>query len=94
MSKSDFVQQVSKRGGITNAEAKRIVELVLGTMEDGIKKARHNGRYAIGTFGIFTIAHRAARIGRNPKTGEAIQIKASKTLRFKPSAQLKKAAGA
>ncbi len=44
--------------------------------------------------GGITIAHRAARMGRNPKTGEAIQIKVSKTLRFKPSAQLKKAAGA
>lgn len=93
MSKSDFIEGVAKRGDISKAEAKRAVELVIGEMEAGIKSARKGGKYAIGTFGTFTVAKRPARKGRNPRTGEEIKIKASNTLRFKPSMNLKKAAG-
>ncbi len=94
MSKADFVEQVAENGDISVAEAKRTVELVFSTIEAGLKKAKKDGKYTIGTFGVFTISKRAARMGRNPQTGEAIKIKASKSLRFKPSAQLKRAAGA
>ncbi len=94
MSKSDFIASVAAAGGISSAEAKRTVDLVFDTIESGLEEAKKTGRYAIGTFGIFTITKRAARMGRNPQTGEPIKIKASKSLRFKPSAQLKKAAGA
>lgn len=93
MSKADFIERVAKRGKISKAEAKRSVELVLGEMEAGLKDSRKDGKFTIGTFGTFTISKRAARKGRNPRTGEPIKIKASKTLRFKPSAQLKEAAG-
>lgn len=93
MSKADFIERVAKRGNISKAEAKRSVELVLGEMESGLKASRKEGKFTIGTFGTFTISKRAARKGRNPRTGEPIKIKASKTLRFKPSSQLKEAAG-
>ncbi|MGY9107738.1 MAG: HU family DNA-binding protein [Alphaproteobacteria bacterium] len=43
--------------------------------------------------GSFTISKRSARMARNPATGEAIKVKASKSLRFRPSLQLKRAAG-
>lgn len=94
MSKSDFIAEVAANGNISNADAKRCVELVFGSIEKGLKNAKKDGRYAIGTFGVFALSKRAARMGRNPQTGEPIKIKASKSLRFKPSAQLKKAAGA
>lgn len=93
MSKSAFIEGVAKRGDMSKAEAKRSVELVLGEIEAGLKGARKDGKYTLGTFGTFTISKRPARKGRNPRTGEEIKIKASKTLRFKPSSQLKKAAG-
>ncbi len=93
MSKSAFIERVAKKGKMSKAEAKRSVELVLGEMEAGLKSSKSDGKYTIGTFGTFTIGKRPARKGRNPRTGEAIKIKASKTLRFKPAAQLKKAAG-
>lgn len=93
MSKSDFIERVAKKGKISKAEAKRSVELVLGEVESGLKSARKDGKFTVGTFGTFTISKRAARKGRNPRTGEPIKIKASKTLRFKPSSQLKEAAG-
>lgn len=59
----------------------------------GLKNSKKDGKYTIGTFGTFTISKRGARVGRNPRTGESIKIKASKTLRFKASTSLKKAAG-
>ena len=76
------------------SEAKRTVALVLGEVEAGLKKSKKEGRYTIGNFGTFTITKRRARKGRNPQTGEAIRIKASKVLKFRPAAALKRAAGA
>ena len=93
MSKSQFVENVAKAGNMSNAEAKRTVELVFGEIEKGLKKSKKEGKYTIGTFGTFTITKRAARKGRNPQTGEEIKIKASKSLRFRPSSNLKEAAG-
>lgn len=93
MSKTDFIAHVAEAGGMSNAEAKRVIELVFGEIENGLKQARKDGKYTIGTFGTFTIAKRPARKGRNPRTGEEIEIKESKTLRFRPSLALKAAAG-
>ncbi|GAB4536338.1 MAG: HU family DNA-binding protein [Parvularculaceae bacterium] len=93
MSKADFIDAVAKAGDVSRAEAKRMVELVFGEIENGLKKSKKEGKYTIGTFGTFTITKRAARNGRNPRTGEPIKIKASKSLRFRPSANLKSAAG-
>ncbi len=93
MSKSAFIERVANKGDMSKAEAKRAVELVLGEMEAGIKSSKKDGRFTVGTFGTFTVSKRPARMGRNPRTGEEIKIKASKTLRFKPSTNLKKAAG-
>ncbi|WP_375203661.1 HU family DNA-binding protein [Hyphococcus sp.] len=93
MSKTEFIANVAEAGGLSNAEAKRVVELVFGEIEEGLKRARKDGKYTIGTFGTFTISKRPARKGRNPRTGEEIDIKASKSLRFRPSSALKDAAG-
>ena len=93
MSKAAFIERVAKKGKMSKAEAKRTVELVFGEIEGGLKSSKREGSYTIGTLGTFTIAKRKARKGRNPRTGEAIKIKASKSLRFKPSSNLKSAAG-
>jgi DNA-binding protein HU-beta len=93
MSKADFVEAVAKRGDISKADAKRAIELVFGTVEAGLKSVRNGGKFQIGTFGTFTVSKRRARMGRNPRTGEAIKLKASKSVRFKPSGQLREAAG-
>lgn len=93
MSKADFIANVAKSGDMSNAEAKRVVELVFGEIEAGLKRARKDGKYTIGTFGTFSISKRGARMGRNPRTGEEIKIKPSKSLRFRPSSSLKSAAG-
>ncbi|NNE39883.1 MAG: HU family DNA-binding protein [Marinicaulis sp.] len=93
MSKAEFIANVADAGNMSNAEAKRVVELVFGEIEKGLKSAKKDGKYTIGTFGTFTVSKRAARMGRNPRTGEPIKIKASKSLRFRPSSMLKEAAG-
>ena len=93
MSRAVFIENVAKKGKLSKAEAKRVVDLVLGEVETGLKKSKKEGRYTIGNFGTFTVNKRPARKGRNPRTGEAIRIKASKVLKFKPAAKLKKAAG-
>ena len=59
----------------------------------GLQFSEKEGRYTIGNFGTFTITKRPARKGRNPQTGEAIRIKASKVLKFRPAATLKRSAG-
>ncbi|MGH6877014.1 MAG: HU family DNA-binding protein [Rhizomicrobium sp.] len=93
MSKANFVKAVARKGNITKADAKRYVELVFESIASGLKGAKNGGKYQIGTFGTFHVSKRGARMGRNPKTGETIRIKASKSLRFKPASQLKDAAG-
>ena len=94
MSRAAFIENVARKGNMSKAEAKRTVDLVLGEVGAGLKKSKKEGRYIIGNFGTFTITKRPARKGRNPQTGEAIRIKSSKVLKFRPAAALKRAAGA
>ena len=93
MSKAEFIANIAATGDMSNAEAKRVVELVFGEIEKGLKRSRKEGKFQIGTLGTFTITKRPARKGRNPRTGEEIKIKASKSLRFRPASNLKAAAG-
>ena len=93
MSKAALIERVAKKGKLSKAEAGRTVDLVIGEINAGLKASKKEGKYTVGTFGTFTITKRKARKGRNPQTGEAIRIKASKVLKFKPAAQLKKSAG-
>jgi DNA-binding protein HU-beta len=93
MSKADFIEIVAKQGKVSKADAKRAIELVFGAVEASLKGLKSGGKFQIGTFGTFATTRRGARMGRNPRTGESIKLKASKSLRFKPSTQLKKAAG-
>ena len=62
-------------------------QVVLDAIADGVRK--DEVVQLIG-FGTFKVSHRAARMGRNPKTGEAMQINASKSVKFSPSAAFKK----
>lgn len=89
MNKAELIEAVqSALGGETSKrEATDAVETVLGCIADGVRK--HQAVQLIG-FGSFKVSNRAARMGRNPKTGEPMQINASKSVRFSPSSALKK----
>ncbi len=93
MKQSELIERVAMKGKTTKAEARRMVDLVMGTLEHGVKEVRSNGNVTIPRVGTFRITNRSARMGRNPRTGEPMRIKASKSLRVRPAANLRKAAG-
>jgi DNA-binding protein HU-beta len=70
---------------------KQVQELLEGFVEALVKNMKKGEKIRIPGLGIFVVAKRAARMGRNPATGEAIKIKASKRVRFRPSKDLKEA---
>lgn len=88
MTKGDLIESVRKSSnGLSRKAAGEVVEVVFSALGRSLKK---EGRVAYSGFGVFTVKKRKARKGRNPKTGEAITIKASKTVGFKPTPSLKK----
>lgn len=93
MSKLELIAHVAEAAACSQTEARRMVDIVLGEIENGLARARDDEKYALAAFGTFTISERAARKGRHPRTGEDIDIPAKRILRFKPAANLKAAAG-
>ena len=88
MNKNDLIAAVADSSGLTKADAGRAVDAVFASIEGAL---RSGGEVRIVGFGTFSVAHRAATTGRNPRTGEAIQIAASKQPKFKAGAPLKDA---
>ena len=88
MTKSEFVDQVAAKSGLSKKDAGGAVDAVLSTIEDTLKRG---GDVTFSGFGKFHVAQRGAREGRNPSTGEKIRIAASKVPRFSAGAGLKKA---
>ncbi len=88
MNKAELTEMVQKALGADTSKraAADALEAVLSSIAKGIKK---DGSVQLIGFGTFKVAKRAARTGRNPKTGEAMKIKASKSVRFTPSSTLK-----
>ena len=91
MTKSDLVAAVqaatNKRHGLSKAAVTSVIDAALDAIAKAIKKA---GRFQAPGLGTFTVRTRKARTGRNPRTGEAIKIKAGKSVRFKAAPSLKK----
>lgn len=88
MNKAQLVDIVQREMGkdVSKAAAERALDAVLHSIEKGLKTG---GPIQLVGFGTFRVSKRAARLGRNPKTGEQIQIKASKTVRFAAGQGLK-----
>jgi DNA-binding protein HU-beta len=86
MNKADLVAVVQGNLGESKAGAERAVNAVVDAIKTGVKKDKS---VQVVGFGTFSVRHRAARKGRNPQTGETIQIKASKSVAFKPSKNFK-----
>ena len=89
MNKQDLVDAVAKRLGLTKAKAAEITELFFA--ENGIiaSELKRGGKVAISGFGNFETRTRAARVGRNPRTGKAITLKASTAPAFRAARALK-----
>ena len=88
MKKTDLIDAVQKANGDLSKRAiEDVIDSTFSTLSKVIKKEK---RFAYPDFGVFTVRNRKARKGRNPQTGENINIKASKTVGFKPAPLLKK----
>jgi DNA-binding protein HU-beta len=88
MNKTDLADAVAQATDTSKADAANAVDAVLDTITDALKSG--DGVQLIG-FGNFSVSDRAARQGRNPRTGETIQIAASKQPKFKAGKALKDA---
>jgi DNA-binding protein HU-beta len=88
VNKNDLVDAVSERTGLAKSDAARAVEAVLGAITDTLRKGE---TVALSGFGSFVAKTRAARTGRNPRTGDAIDIPASRAPAFKAGKALKDA---
>ncbi|MES8537216.1 HU family DNA-binding protein [Cutibacterium acnes] len=82
MNKPVLIETIAAKAGITKADAAKALDALTGYITEGTG-AGHS--IAIHGFGTFVPRYRAARTGRNPATGETIEIAASTTLGFKPS---------
>lgn len=88
MTKAELVDQVADRAGLSKGDAGRAVEAVLATIEDALGRG---SEVALSGFGKFHVSQRGARQGINPRTGERIQIEASRVPRFTAGSGLKSA---
>ena len=88
MSKSDFVDQVASKSGLSKGDATKAVDAFLDSITDTLASG---GEVNFTGFGKFSTAERGARQGVNPQTGERIQIAASTVPRFSAGSSLKKA---
>lgn len=88
MNKTELIEHIAKVADISKAAATRSLDAMVGAVKVTLKK---NGTVTLVGFGTFSVGKRAARVGRNPRTGEAIKIKAAKVPKFKPGKGLKDA---
>ena len=86
MTKAEFIDEVATKTGMTKADAGRAVEAMLDTITATLKRG---GDVTFTGFGKFSVSHRAARMGVNPRTGAKVQIAATKVPKFSAGSQLK-----
>ncbi|MEE8299057.1 MAG: HU family DNA-binding protein [Thermodesulfobacteriota bacterium] len=82
MTKSELIAQIAENAGITKSDADKAYDAIVSAIMSGLKKDGHAPMTGLGTF---KVTHRAARMGRNPSTGQAIHIPAKNVLKFKAS---------
>lgn len=86
MTKQEFIEDLSKKTGYSKKEVKKFIEIFTTTITDKVKSGE---KVAVTGFGTFDLGTRAARRGRNPQTGEIIQIPAMKMPIFRAGKGLK-----
>ncbi len=86
MNKTELIEHIAKQADISKAAAGRALEALVGGIRASLKKG--NSVTLVG-FGTFAVGRRAARVGRNPRTGASIKIKAARVPKFRPGKALK-----
>jgi DNA-binding protein HU-beta len=88
MNKSQFAEAIAEKSGLSKRDAQK----ALDGFQDALLEAMQNGeKVSLTGFGTFEVRERAARTGRNPQTGEEMEVAASKNAAFKPGKGFKDA---
>lgn len=87
MSKAFIAKVIQESAELTGAGANRAATDLMAAI---VKELKKTGKFTLPSFGTFSVRKTKARKGLNPRTGEAIKVKAGKTVRFKASPSLKK----
>ena len=85
MYKTEFINAVAEKSGLSKVDAKKAVEAFVETVSSELKEG---GKVALLGFGSFSVAEKSARKGVNPKTKQPIEIPARKSVKFKAGAEL------
>ena len=88
MTKAEMIDAVAAKANVSKADAERTIGAFFDQV---VASAKKDDKIAWPGFGSFSTGKRAARVGRNPQTGEPVKIKASKTMKFTASSTLKAA---
>ena len=88
MNKQDLIETIAKQADLSKASAGRALDAALNSIRGALKKGQ---TVSLVGFGTFSVGKRAARTGRNPRTGAEIKIKAAKVARFRAGKALKDA---
>lgn len=88
MTKEEFVAKVAKKVDMPKVKVADVIKASLDTITEELKKG---GKVSFVGFGTFMVAHRAAKMGRNPRTRKPMQIPAAKVPKFRPGKNLKDA---
>lgn len=88
MNKSELIEAIASGSDISKAEAGKVLDIFMKTITDALKSG---DQVVLPGFGSFSTGLRSARTGRNPQTGQAIEIKASRVAKFKAGKSLKEA---
>jgi len=88
LTKSELIDAIAEKAGLSKADASKALSVTLESVTDALKAGE---KVALIGFGTFSVSLRAARTGKNPQTGEAIAIPASKAAKFKAGQKLKDA---
>ena len=86
MNKTELVAAVAEKIGMTKKDAERVINATIDTITENLTKGE---KVSLSGFGIFEVKAREARVGRNPRTSEPIQIPATRQPAFKASKALK-----
>ncbi|MHB1642345.1 MAG: HU family DNA-binding protein [Acidithiobacillus sp.] len=85
MNKSEFVAALSRHGAMSKVDAGKVLEVFRHTLEMELPEA---GKIILPGIGVFAVVEKAARKGRNPATGQEVDIPAKKAIKFKPAKEL------
>lgn len=85
MNKTDLINAIAEASGLTKADATKALNATTAAIVNAVK---NDDKVALVGFGTFSVSERPARTGKNPRTGEMIEIPAKKVVKFKPGADL------